>query len=162
MQDPSSLKFTQRADLERVTAAVAVHAPHALPIYRAARDGLLLLIQPGRSAQIPTKMLGRGERPIFVLIGDDDYQSTGPDGWSCALRVRRWARAGMIHAAAGRVEHYENALAGAFVARWFLMVETSADQQSSWQNFLYPRMPILNIVPRDGVHPARPAPGSLQ
>ena len=162
MRNPPSFTFARKTDLEKVTAAVAVHAPHALPVYRAARDGLIIMIQPGRDAQVPSKLLDQPSRPILVLISDDDYRSTGPGGWSCALRVRRWAKGAIIHAAAGEAQHYEIALAGTLLAARFVLVETSASQQSAWQALLSPKMPILNIIPRDGVHPARPAPGSLQ
>jgi hypothetical protein len=145
--------FTKREDIERVTAAVAAHAPFALPLYRAARDGLLNLIQPERGAQVPLKMLERPGRPIVVLIGDDDHQSTGPEAWACALRVRRWARAGMIHAAGGEAQHYENALAGALLTGRFLLVETSMVHHAGWKGFLDPRIPTLNIISRTGVHP---------
>lgn len=162
MLDPRSFTFARKTDLEKVTAAVAVHAPHALPVYRAARDGLIIMIQPGRGVQVPSKLLDQRSRPVLVLISDDDYESSGPKGWTCALRVGRWAKGGIIHAAAGEAEHYELALAGTLLAARFVLVETSASQQAEWQALFSPKMPILNIVPRDGVHPAPPAPGSLQ
>lgn len=154
MQHSSKFAFTKRTDLEEITAAVAVQAPFALPIYRAARDGLINLIQPGRDVQIPQKLLDRPRRPIVVLIGDDDYESSGPEAWACGLRVRRWARAGMIHAAGGEAEHYENALAGALLTGRLLLIETSMAQHSIWKTFLGSRIPVLNIVSRTGVHPA--------
>lgn len=153
--------FTNRADLEKVAAAVAVHAPFALPLYRAARDGLLNIIHPGRGAQVPSKMLERPGRPVLVLIGDDDDQSTGPSAWACGLRVRRWAQAGMIHAAGGEAHHYENALAGALLTGRFLLVETSMVHHAAWKNFLDTKVPVLNVISRTGVHPAPPAPEAM-
>ena len=154
MQKPEVYSFSNRAELEKVTAAVAVNAPYALPIYRAARDGLINLIQAGRGAQIPQKMLERPGRPIVVLISDDDYQGTGPAGWFCGLRCRRWARGCMIHAAAGEAQHYEIALKGALLTGRFLLVETSMDQHAAWKSFLDPKIPTLTIISRTGVHPA--------
>jgi hypothetical protein len=154
MQASPQFAFTERSDLEKITAAIAIHSPFALPIYRAARDGLINLIQPGRGAQVPQKMLDRPDRPVIVLVGDDDDQSTGPEAWACGLRVRRWARAGMVHAAAGEAQHYQNALAGALLTRQFLLVETSMIHHAAWKNFLDTKIPVLNVISRTGVHPA--------
>ena len=153
MSDTSLFTFSKPTDLDKFAAAVAVHAPHQLPLIRAVRDGQLNLIQPGRGAQVPQKILDRPSRPIVVLIGDDDDMSTGPAAWACALRVRRWALTGMIHAAAGEAQHYEHALMGVLLTGRFLLVETSMVHHGAWKEFLDVKISTLSVISRTGVHP---------
>ena len=153
MRNSSHYVINKRTELIKLTAFVAANAPYQLPVWRAARDGLINLIQPQRGAQIPQKMLERTGRPIIILIGDDDDVSTGPAAWACALRVRRWALTGMIHAAAGEPQHYENVLMGALLTRRFLLIETSMVHHAAWKEFLNVKIATQSVISRTGVHP---------
>jgi hypothetical protein len=56
------------------------------------------------------KQLRHVERPVIVLIGDDDHAPTGPNGWRCAGRLARWGKAATVHGAGGEPVHYEMAV----------------------------------------------------
>lgn len=72
--------------------------------------------------------------PALALLGDDDHASLdGPDTWTVAPRVLRWARLVVIHGGAGRPEHYEHVLALTAVHRRVVMVECSSVNISVWQ-----------------------------
>jgi hypothetical protein len=146
----------QRAQLENITNVIAAHVPYQLPLYRAARDGVIGLIVPERDGIIPKRYLENTHRPIVVQIGDDDYKSTGPDGWACARRLRYWARGAIVHAAAGEEQHYSEAVRGALLTQRFLMIETNTAHEPAWSQLLSPHMPVLRILSREGLpHPKR-------
>jgi hypothetical protein len=42
----------------------------------------------------------------MIVIGDDDHASTGPDAWPSWRRLKGWARAAMVHAAASDRDTY--------------------------------------------------------
>jgi len=98
-------------------------------------------------------------RPVVLIIGDDDYSTTGPDGWKCLNTVVSWAASAVIHAAAATAQTYLEAARAAHLTRACVLVETDVAHAHEWaQKFI--AMPTLTILPRDGVHPARP--GTMQ
>jgi hypothetical protein len=146
-----------RAAMDRLAAVYATLAPHRLPLIRAARDGLINLIEPQRDATIPSRLLDDQRRPVVVLIGDDDHAPTGPAGWACARRLRYWGRAAMIHAAGGKTEHYETIVIGAALHQHTVLIETDTAHQAAWLAFLQPHMGCMVIACRPGdAHPAPP------
>ncbi|MCF3947792.1 hypothetical protein AiwAL_15965 [Acidiphilium sp. AL] len=152
-----------RDQMDRLAAAMATLAPHRLPLIRAARDGLITLIQPRRNTTIPSRLLNDQARPAVILIGDDDYTSTGPAGWTCARRVRFWGRAAMIHAAAAEPEHYETIVIAAALHQRSVLIETDSTHQPAWITFLQPAMGCLIIAcPPGQSHPAHPHQSGLQ
>jgi len=147
-----------RAQIERVAAIIAAVAPYQLPLLRAARDGLLALCGPTRAGSPPWRILESTRRPIIILIGDDDGESTGPAGWACAKHLRCWGKSAMVHAAGGLAEHYETAVSGAMTARRYILVETTSEHRAAWERLLAPGMPVLSIRPDEGSsHPISPA-----
>jgi hypothetical protein len=145
-----------RAELDRLAAAYATLAPHRLPLVRAARDGLINLIEPNRRAAIPAGLLNERRRPTVILIGDDDHASTGPAGWACARRLRYWGRAAMIHAAGASREDYEVIVIGAALHQRTLMIEAATTNQAEWTEFFRPHMGCVVITcPPGEAHPTQ-------
>lgn len=145
--------------LDRVAALTATLAPHKLPLVRAAQLGLVNVIEPNRSAIIPKRMLEDTLRPNIILLGDDDYASTGPGGWACARRLRYWGKSAIIHAAGGEQAHYNAALTQALLVRRFVFIESDEAHRAAWERFFVRQMPTLIIKASDGLHPMRPAKG---
>jgi len=157
----NEFQINQRDQLDRIIAAVSVHAPWSVPLYRGVRDGRVNLIQPQRDAVLTATMLTKSSRPLIVLVSDDDYQSTGPSGWACASILQSWGFCAVIHAAAGEPQDYELAVETAWVIQRFVLVETATAFQTGWQNHLGPHMPTLTIQAIDYFpHPKVPAPGA--
>lgn len=148
--------ITSATDLDRIIAAVAQITPWAVPLYRAVRAGDINLITPQRDAQVQKAVLANTRRPCVVLLGDDDYRSTGPAGWACARRVRAWGGGAVLHATGGEARHYEAAVAAAVAYQRLILVETASTQQDAWLAFLAPK-PVHLITNRDSApHPATP------
>ena len=146
----------------RVCSYMSQQAPHTLPLLRAAASGALHLIVPGRDAGLhPGRMAG--DRPVCVLLGDDDGTSTGPSGFRCAKAMRKWARGAIVHAAGGEPEHYALAAYGALLCERMVLVETTTQYADAWARLFAGRMPVTLIRPRDGKpHPIPLHPHSLQ
>lgn len=136
--------------LERVAAAAAHAVPHRLPLFRAACDGRIALIEPQRGSIIAGRVLKSIRRPAILLIGDDDETPSGPNGWACARRARRWASAAIVHAAGGDAAHYRAAVEAAERHQRVLLVETTSRYQETWASFLPPALPVAIITTRDG------------
>jgi hypothetical protein len=47
---------------------------------------------------------------LIAIVGDDDYQSSGPAEWPATRRLFRWARGAMIHATGADVPTYQMAI----------------------------------------------------
>jgi hypothetical protein len=162
MPESQLFSIDKPAQFERLAHAVGAIAPHRLPLVHAAQLGLINVIEPGRCGVIPKRMLEDTRRPVIVLIGDDDYQSTGPAGWRCAARVRRWGRGAMVHAAGGRPEHYFLAVQAALTTQRIIIAETDSAHEAEWADFFRPHMGVCIIrAPEDSPHPKMPARGDL-
>jgi len=154
---PDTATLGTRAQIDRVAAIIAAVAPHQLPLLRAARDSLIALGAPVRAGSISRRTLESTGRPILILIGDDDGESTGPAGWACAKRLRYWGKRAMVHSAGGLAEHYETAVQGALMARRFILVETTSEHRAAWERLLSPGMHVLSIRTHEGdSHPILP------
>ena len=150
--------ITAPQDIDRIIAAVAQIAPWLLPLYRAVRAKEINLITPYRGATIRKTILADARRPCIVLIGDDDYRSTGPEGWPCARRVKAWSAQAIVHAAGGEQPHYEAAVTAATACSRLLLVETSSACRDAWLAFLAPK-PVHLIATRGAdTQPARMTP----
>jgi hypothetical protein len=149
-------------------AAVIAHlsnGPYAykIPLYRAAQDGLISLCEIVRGGTPPLKRLDRTGRPVVVLIGDDDYASTGPDGWDATRKLIYWARGAFVHGTGGTAEDYTGAVVMAVCWRRFLLIETSSDHVRQWAEAVQKAPIRINAVykmPKAfDVHPIPPAAG---
>ena len=96
------------AVIDRAVAAAATGgAGHMAELLRFVRRGGMALVQPqDRAALVSISMLKLAPRPVLVVIGDDDYASTGPAGWACARRLLHWSQWACIHAAGAEVAQY--------------------------------------------------------
>jgi hypothetical protein len=141
-----------------LAAAASLHAPHYLPLIRAVQAGRLLVAAPTRQGTVSLGRLRRSGRPAMVVIGDDDYGTTGPDGWACAERVLGWARQIIIHAAAGHPEDYAGIVAATQVVRRLVLIECASSAAMAWNQtaVAWGRQATLQtIIPPPGVqHPA--------
>ena len=141
-----------RAEINRLIQVTAQLGPWAMPVVEAIRDGHIAVTFLCRGDRAPLADMRRTPKPMLLWIGDDDEQSTGPDGWRAALPATRWARAALIHAAGGETAHYAAAVAGAILTGRLLLVETSITHAPAWAKLL-PGKSALCIMPKTGQHP---------
>ena len=138
---------------------------HRVPLLRAAMHGRIAFVAVERGGEPPLRHLKKLRSPAVVLIGDDDYLSTGPDGWPGAVKLRRWARGAMVHGAGGKTEHYALAVGMALERERLLFIETSSVHARGWGEFLLagsPPVPFVGMLPHDGAHPVMPAREAMQ
>jgi hypothetical protein len=126
-------------------------------LFRAVRDRQINLIVVARNMAISDEALNRSQKPMVVLLGDDDGASSGPAGFRSWRRLKSWAGCGLIHAAAADVETYTVAIAMAVLQGRLLLIETSSAQEPAWAEALQAAgIPAVGVLPRGGVHPVRP------
>ncbi|GAN76271.1 hypothetical protein [Acidisphaera rubrifaciens] len=144
-------------DLARAVAvAEQAGQPGLAELLRAVRQGKIQLTHvPHRDAEVTARDLPQTGAAV-VLVGDDDYSSTGPAGWRCAATIAAWAEAAVVHAAGATAETYAEAVHAARLLGRCVLIETDAAHAREWAE-RFPLKPTLVIVPRDGEHPTRPA-----
>jgi hypothetical protein len=149
--------MTSRADIAHAVALTSQHSPHHVPLYRAAHQGLIGIVQPTRVGIVSAAQVRRMRgQSWLILIGDDDGLDTGPDGWACARRVLGWARRIVIHGAAGLAEHYAGAAAATMVVRRLVLIECTSARVNAWAEAAKrdaPNVIVQCLVPAGGVHP---------
>ena len=163
MTDTGEIVVDDRNTIDRLIAVHSQFGCHwSLPLFRAARDGLLCLVALGDPCvaieQRHFDRASKNGRPVVLLLQEDDGLAVGPEGWRCAVRARWWARSLIIHAAAGEARHYELAVATALLSGRLLMVETDSAHGPAWDRFVMarePKIPSLHIHATGGVHPVR-------
>jgi len=79
----------KRADIARVIGqAELAGAGFYVPLLRRVMQGEVNACWPQRdTVQPPFYRLSKSGRPLVIVVGDDDYATTGPDGWACAGKV---------------------------------------------------------------------------
>ncbi len=146
------------ADLDRLIAQVSQNAPHYVPLVRAVRAGLIALVQPDRAAAVSTTRLKSLGRPVLVVLGDDDYEAGGPDGWRCAERVLGWSRQVLIHGAGARAIDYAFLPPVAMLLHRLVLIECASRQVDAWHTAAVRwarRADVQRVIPPDGIqHPA--------
>lgn len=151
-------------------AAMIVQAEQAgagfyAPLLRRVMRGEVNACLPMRDTSMPPLYrLGRKGRPVVVILGDDDYATTGPDGWACAAKVREWAARAIVHGTGGQPWHYDAAADMAMQVRRLLLIETSSAGAQQWAAFLHertPALPFVGLLPPDGAHPVMPMKGEV-
>jgi hypothetical protein len=164
MSSPDGHIRITRAQTARFVEVMAAACPAKLPIVRALAAGLIGIVEVERGATFPAELRKPAPKPLIAIIGDDDFASTGPAGFPSAKRFGYWSRAVMVHGAGAEAAHYALAVEAALVLRQVLLVETDAQHIEEWTRFLGDgkRAPILEIRPRDGIHPAPIDRGRLQ
>ncbi len=112
----------------QVVSLLATTSPFAVPLWRAASEGLLSLVVPDRAASPSAlrRALAGVAGPMTILIGDDDEAPTGPSGWRCARAAIESSGAALVHGAAGEEPHYRTAALVALLAGRALLIETDS------------------------------------
>jgi hypothetical protein len=113
-----------------------------------------------RTMSVPRTSLTGHRVPLVALIGDDDYQSSGPAGWLCAKRVAQHTACAVIHAAGATADTYAQALTGARLMGSCALIETDTERAREWAE-LWRGKPALLVWPRGGVHPVMPNRGGV-
>ena len=138
---------------------------HIIELLRPAMHGELNVILPTRETRMPPLYrMEKQDRPVIVLVGDDDHLAGGPATWACAAKLRQWAGFAMVHGTGAKPEHYAAAAMLTRVHRRLLLIETSSVAAQHWAAFLRernPALPFMGLLPPDGAHPVMPPPGDL-
>ncbi len=148
-------------DLDQLIAATNTAGfPGREALYRLVRQRRLLVMECTRDAVFSIKLLKAQTKPVVVLLGDDDYQTTGPSAWVSLPKLLRWAKRGVLHATGGDARTYEMAASLAMVCRRLILVETSSAAMAEWGRAFTaarPSVPFVGIVPPAGeAHPVIP------
>jgi hypothetical protein len=120
------------------------------------RGGLCVFFNSDRSQTITMAELNQAQRPTVVVIGDDDYSSTGPAGWRCSATIAQWPAAVVVHAAGATAESYAEAVKAARLLGRAVLVETDTAHVEEWAMTFYGR-PVLLVLPKGGQHPVQPS-----
>jgi hypothetical protein len=157
-RDPDFHQIGKPDQIDRLIAAAAsMNLPGRVELLRAVRDGSINFIEIGRQAAAPMRTIEQSLRPVVMLLGDDDYRSTGPSGWAAWQRLSYWARGAMVHATGGDAPSYRMAIGMALVTQRFLLIETASAHAHDWGRALHRRnIPALGLVPPSGSHPVMP------
>ena len=166
-----SAPFVLRAGDPRASQAVAALSHDGgqflLPLFAAVPHGLALVFAQDRetSPSALRRALDAVREPAALLLDADDYQPGAPTDWRCAPAALAWARAALIHGAAGEREHYAAAVVAATMTGRLLIVHCGSAEAAAWATVAEAaKLPTLVIAPRPGVvHPQPPqADGMLQ
>lgn len=117
-----------------ILARMAHVAPHCLPLVAAVQAGKVEACFLHRASKFPRQRLEKARKPVVLVIGDDDHENTGPNGFPFAVAACRWAdrKAIILHAAGGAPEHYAFAVEGALACGRCLLIETGTDHAEIW------------------------------
>lgn len=156
-----TLKIDSLDDIPAAIASLQVAgAIHRIPLLRALRGGQIAHFEVTRDTptNIAKAFFRLAEKPAVILIGDDDYASTGPAGWPAAPKLLAWARVVFVHATGGQPAHYEAAIKAAQKYRRVLLIEATSAHAEAWRTAATfgGAKRIIILLPTDGVHP-RPA-----
>jgi hypothetical protein len=137
---------------------------HMVPLLRMGNEGrLTLYAMPRGCRRFIMPKPGIAALPALVVIGDDDWASSGPPGFPAAVQALRWARAVVFNAAGGQAAHYAATGELTLSHRAVVLVETSSAQLPAWQalaaaQFDPPGLPTgFTVMAEGGPHPQRPA-----
>jgi len=119
------------------------------------RGGLAVLFNSDRGQRVTADELNQAQRPTVVVIGDDDYASSGPAGWRCSATIAGWAAAAIVHAAAATAESYAEAAKAARLLGRAVLIETDTAHALAWAKVFEGR-PVLVVAPTTGPHPILP------
>lgn len=153
-----------RRELLARMAAASTGMPQE-PIYRAAAADEVAVTWLARPELPNLAKLRQAGLPAVVVLGDDDYRTSGPSGWPAADKALSWAKAAVIHAAGGRPEHYAAAVADAQRFGRLVLIETADVAADDWI-LAAKEAGIVNLgairVPPGGCHPADASPHALR
>src|SRR4051812_42174861 len=99
-------KIGKADQIDRLIAhCAALGLSGRVELLRAVRTREIALIESARDGVF--RMPENLARPVIVLLGDDDYATTGPTGWATTRRLLHWAKAGLVHASGADVTSYQ-------------------------------------------------------
>jgi hypothetical protein len=162
--DPNFHEIGKPDQIDRLIAQCStLGLPGGVELLRAVRDGAINLVEIERQAAAPMRAIENSPRPVVMLLGDDDYRSTGPSGWAAWQRLSYWARDAMVYATGADVPSYRLAIGLALIQQRFLLIETDSAHAHDWGAALHRRnVPTLGLMPPSGVHPVMPARDAVQ
>ncbi len=147
------LKWLSREALASIAVRLdQADQPGAAALVRETMQGDLVLLTVSGRAFSPAKGFDTTNPSTILMVGDDDYASTGPTGWRSSGRVARWAACAVIHAAAASADTYLEAAHAARETGRCALIETVPKHAAAWAE-LFMGKPALVILPRGGVHP---------
>lgn len=149
-----------------IARAEQIGQPDINEVLRPASAGVLNAVFAFRDSHITMRQLKTSDRPVLVIIGDDDYASTGPVGWPDATKLMRWARFVILHGAGGEPGHYSAAVMAAQVHHRALMIETDTAHLDAWRALVMRIRPngaglIVRTRPGAPPHPMMHAPDGV-
>jgi beta-phosphoglucomutase-like phosphatase (HAD superfamily) len=119
------------------------------------RGGLALFFSSDRKQTVTVAELNQAALPTVVVVGDDDYSSSGPAGWRCSAALAEWAAAAVIHAAGATAGTYAEAAKAARLLGRAVLIETDTAHAAAWAEVFQGR-PVLIVAPTTGPHPILP------
>ncbi|MBO1081855.1 hypothetical protein [Roseomonas haemaphysalidis] len=125
-----------------------------LPLLRAVATGRLQVVAVAGGQSVPEHHL-REAKPTTIILSDDVPSAIGPNRWRQARKLLDWSTLVILHATAGKAEHYEM-IAGATIAtKRVLLVEMQHRHHAAWLRRVRGRGPrVINFVPPAGdTHP---------
>ena len=154
-----SINVTSRATLQDIADRVALSGAPQAALYAAAAAGrIALIVIEGTDAAWPAETVARVRRPTVVLLGGDPgwgQPSFGPGRWRCAKKLREWAAGAIVHGAAGKPEHYLEAVVLGIMFERLAFIETTSGLARTWSAFL-DQVPRMGYLPAEGAHPVAP------
>jgi hypothetical protein len=161
------MSFAIRVDrLDQVPWAIsrmqAGGAAHRAALLTAVYHGRIAHMELQRStgAGLLKRFIAGAQLPELILVGDDDYASTGPAGWRQTSRLMRWARRIIVHAAGGEADQYRGFVDIACKVGRVLLIETDAAHAEAWVLVALAQgthQRICVILPTQGTHPICPS-----
>lgn len=144
-----------RRQAARLLDVIGRTTPYKLPLFEAVAAGEIMFCEVPRGAPFPRQALGKIDRPVVAVFGDDDGAATGPAGFPAAPEFADWCGAAMIHAAGGEAAHYATAALATIMLGRYALVETSSRYVDAWCRAFGAGKgaPVLAIRPRLGIHP---------
>ena len=124
------------------------------------RGGIAVCFNSDRKRKMTVAELNQAARPTIVVVGDDDYSSSGPSGWRCSATIADWAAAVVVHAAGADAESYAEAAKAARLLGRAVIIETDTAHAKDWATVFKGR-PVLLVLPKSGPHPIVPPRSSL-
>jgi hypothetical protein len=129
---------------------------HLLRALQSGRIAFLPLMPECSNARFKQFSALTKDRPVIVLVPDDDYQNRGPAGWIVAERAVRWAANILLHCAGAELFHYEAAVQVAQLSRRLLFIESNTTIADRWVDLIdaaQKRQNTTVIWPSSGPHP---------
>ena len=126
-----------RSIAKAIEACASCGSDHHIPLFQAVGVGRLALTAlTDRLARPNLYALNKSRTPALILVGDDDYHTTGPLGWAATEQLTHWAKGALVHGTNGDRRSYAMAIEMAEHYGRLLLIETSSDAAEAWVDVL--------------------------